>query len=70
MLDDDTPTTQVKAIETAEDLSSIAFSFMASKALFAGLHADIFSQLSDGPKSAAELAKAPPKPKKVRKKSS
>ena len=58
MLDDDTPTTQVKAIETAEDLSSIAFSFMASKALFAGLHADIFSQLSDGPKSAAELAKA------------
>lgn len=58
MLDDDMPTTHVKAIETAEDLSSIAFSFMASKALFAGLHADIFSQLSDGPKTAAELSEA------------
>lgn len=45
-----------KAIETAEDLSSIAFGFMASKALFAGLHVDIFSALAEGPKSAEELA--------------
>lgn len=44
------------AIETAEDLSSIAFGFMASKALFAGLHADLFSALADGPKSAEALA--------------
>ena len=29
---------------------------MASKALFAGLHVDIFSQLADGPKTARELA--------------
>ena len=45
-----------KAIETAEDLSSIAFGFMASKAMFAGLHVDLFSALADGPKSAEELA--------------
>jgi 2-hydroxy-4-(methylsulfanyl)butanoate S-methyltransferase len=54
----DTVTTSDKAIESAEDLSSIAFGFMASKALFAGLHVDIFSVLADGPKSAEELAKA------------
>jgi ubiquinone/menaquinone biosynthesis C-methylase UbiE len=46
-----------KAIESAEELSSIAFSFMASKALFAGLHVDLFTVLSDGPKTAEELAK-------------
>ncbi len=44
-------------IETAEDLSTIAFGFMASKALFAGLHVDIFSALADGPKTAEDLAK-------------
>lgn len=58
MLDETMPTTNVKAIETAEDLSAIAFSFMASKALFAGLHADIFSELADGPKTAGVLARA------------
>lgn len=46
------------AIETAEDLSSIAFGFMASKALFAGLHIDIFSVLADGSKTAEQLAEA------------
>lgn len=46
------------AIETAEDLSSIAFGFMASKALFAGLHVDIFSVLADGSKTAEQLAEA------------
>jgi ubiquinone/menaquinone biosynthesis C-methylase UbiE len=30
---------------------------MASKALFAGLHADVFSALADGPRTAEELAK-------------
>lgn len=58
MLAQDTVTTCEKPIESAEDLSSIAFGFMASKALFAGLHVDIFSMLADGPKSAEELAKA------------
>ena len=42
--------------ETAEDVSRLAFGFMASKALFAALHVDIFSQLSDGPKTAQALA--------------
>jgi len=58
MLAQDTVTTNNKPIESAEDLSSIAFGFMASKALFAGLHVDIFSALADQPKSAEELAKA------------
>ncbi|MCR9219599.1 MAG: acetylserotonin O-methyltransferase [Alphaproteobacteria bacterium] len=48
----------VAPVETAEDLSAIAFGFMASKALFAGLHVDVFSLLADGPKTAEELAKA------------
>ena len=46
----------VDLIETAEDVSNIAFGFMASKALFAGLHLDVFSHLGDGPKSNKELA--------------
>ena len=32
-------------VETAEDLSAIAFGFMASKALFTGLHVDLFTDL-------------------------
>ncbi len=43
-------------VETAEDVSKLAFGFMASKALFAALHVDIFSQLADGPKTAGALA--------------
>ena len=58
MLAPDAPLTGDKPIESAEQLSSIAFSFMASKALFAGLHVDLFSLLAEGPKSAEELAKA------------
>lgn len=58
VLDNQTPSSDLKVIESAEDLSSIAFSFMASKALFAGLHADLFSVLAEGPKTAADLAKA------------
>lgn len=54
----DTAPSGDKAIETVEDLSSIAFGFMASKALFAGLHVDLFSALADGPKSAEDLAEA------------
>ncbi len=58
MLAQGTVTTSENAIESAEDLSSIAFGFMASKSLFAGLHVDLFSVLADGPMSADELAKA------------
>ena len=45
-----------RLVETAEDVSRLAFGFMASKALFAALHVDIFSQLADGPKTAMALA--------------
>lgn len=43
-------------VETAEDVSKLAFGFMASKALFAALHVDVFTQLADGPKTAGALA--------------
>ncbi|MEZ5854705.1 MAG: methyltransferase [Hyphomicrobiaceae bacterium] len=46
-----------KLLETAEELSRVAFGFMASKALFAGLHIDLFSQLSTGAKAIPEIAK-------------
>jgi SAM-dependent methyltransferase len=45
-----------KLIETAEDVSRVAFGFMASKALFAGLHVDMFTLLAEGPKTAAEIS--------------
>ena len=44
--------------ETAEDISKIAFGFMASKSLFAALHVDLFSHLSKNPKTEPELDKA------------
>ncbi len=44
--------------KTAEDISKIAFGFMASKSLFAALHVDIFSHLSENPRTEAELATA------------
>jgi len=56
MLTQDIVPTSDKIIETAEELSSIAFGFMASKALFAGLHVDLFSTLAEGPMSGEELA--------------
>lgn len=40
----------------AEEISDIAFGFMASKALFAALHNKVFTRLSGAPKSAEELA--------------
>ena len=46
----------VKLAETAEDVSQIAFGFMASKALFAGLHVDVFTLLSKKPKATPEIA--------------
>ncbi|WP_375257824.1 methyltransferase [Citreimonas sp.] len=55
---DMTPPRGGKPVESAEELSAIAFSFMASKALFAGLHVDLFTALADGPMSAEDLAHA------------
>lgn len=46
----------MKPIESAEDISELAFGFMASKALFAALHVDVFGALSDGPKTLTDLA--------------
>jgi 2-hydroxy-4-(methylsulfanyl)butanoate S-methyltransferase len=45
-----------KLAETAEDVSLIAFGFMASKALFAALHIDVFTHLAEGAKSCAEIS--------------
>jgi 2-hydroxy-4-(methylsulfanyl)butanoate S-methyltransferase len=48
----------MKPIESAEDISVLAFGFMASKALFAALHVDVFGALADGPKLIDDLAAA------------
>lgn len=45
-----------QAIDTAEDISRLAFGYMASKALFSALHLDLFDRLKDGPKTAENLA--------------
>ena len=45
-----------KPVTEAEQISDIAFGFMASKALFAALHVGVFTKLADGPKTAAEMA--------------
>ncbi|MDK3018342.1 methyltransferase [Pseudodonghicola flavimaris] len=44
----------------ADQISEIAFGFMGSKALFAALGAGVFTHLSDGPQSCAELAESCP----------
>jgi len=45
------------SVETAEEVSKIAFGFMASRALFAGLHLDIFTHLAGGAKTCKQLSK-------------
>jgi len=45
-----------RLLETSEQLSRIAFGFMASKALFAALHIDLFSALSGTAKTVDEIA--------------
>jgi len=45
-----------KPIEDVREISRIAYGFMASKALFAALHLDVFSRLDARPQTAAELA--------------
>lgn len=44
-------------VNSAEEVSRIAFGFMASKALFAGLHINVFTHLADGPKTCGEISK-------------
>lgn len=53
-----TESDETAPLETAEELSKVAFGFMASKALFGGLHIDLFTRLSDGAMTAAEMAAA------------
>jgi len=47
-----------KLAKTAEDISNIAFGFMASKALFAGLHIDVFTLLEKRSMTAKDIATA------------
>ena len=47
----------MKQVERAEDISNIAFGFMASKALFVALHCNLFSLLSKKKLTSEELAK-------------
>jgi precorrin-6B methylase 2 len=46
----------MKAITDVRDISRIAYAFMASRALFAGLELDLFTRLSGQPKSISLLA--------------
>ena len=46
----------VETVTKAEQISNIAFGFMASKALFVALHCNIFTNLSGKPKNAKTLA--------------
>jgi 2-hydroxy-4-(methylsulfanyl)butanoate S-methyltransferase len=46
----------VPAITDVRDISRIGYGFMASRALFAALDADVFGHLAEGPKSLPALA--------------
>ena len=48
----------IKLIEDVRDISAITYGFMASKALFAALDFDLFTQIETGISSAAALASA------------
>lgn len=48
----------VPLLTTAEEVSDVAFGFMASKALFAALHYGVFTQLADGPATAEAVGAA------------
>jgi len=51
-------TSQAKPIEDVRGISAITYGFMASKALFAALDFDLFTNIECGADSAVELAKA------------
>lgn len=55
MMDDQSNSAE-RLMETSEELSMAAFGFMASKALFAGLHIDLFTKLSGGAKTIDEIS--------------
>src|SRR6056297_418211 len=46
----------VESVKDAEQISNIAFGFMASKALFVALHLNVFTNLSESSKTAKQLA--------------
>ena len=48
--------TGVEPVGDRQELSRIAYGFMASKALFAALEIGLFTRLADGPRTVAELA--------------
>jgi 2-hydroxy-4-(methylsulfanyl)butanoate S-methyltransferase len=48
-------TNGVKPIQEAHEISAITYGFMASKALFAALEFDLFTQISRGADSVAAL---------------
>jgi 2-hydroxy-4-(methylsulfanyl)butanoate S-methyltransferase len=48
----------IKPISDVRDISAITYGFMASKALFAALDFDLFTQIEGGANSAAALASA------------
>ena len=47
----------MRAVTERRELSSIAYGFMASKALFAALSVDLFTHLAAGPRTAGALSK-------------
>ena len=46
----------MESVKDAEQISNIAFGFMASKALFVALHLNVFTNLSESSKTAKQLA--------------
>lgn len=47
-----------KELQSVDQLSELAFGFMASKGLFVALDLGLFTHLQHGPKSVAELSGA------------
>ena len=46
----------MEPVREAEEISNIAFGYIASKALFAALHINVFTLLAKGPLTAADIA--------------
>jgi 2-hydroxy-4-(methylsulfanyl)butanoate S-methyltransferase len=46
----------MEPVREAEEISNIAFGYIASKALFAALHIDVFTLLAKGPLTAVDIA--------------
>ena len=50
--------TKAKPVESVHEISAITYGFMASKALFAALEFDLFTNIAQGADSTSALAKA------------